>query len=110
MRDRDQDVLKSESWQKHWEAWKESGISQAEYARRVAVNLHQMRYWINKFNRPATPAGITALVKLPQQTPRPSEASIELVMDQRYRLIIRTGFDSHLLHAVLSSLEGRLCS
>jgi hypothetical protein len=62
------------------------------------INLHQLRYWISKFNRPATPAGITALVKLPQHTPRPSEASIELVMDQKCRLIIRTGFDSRLLH------------
>jgi hypothetical protein len=56
MSDRDQDALKSESWQKHRVAWKESGRSQAEYARRVALNLHQLRYWISKFNRPATPA------------------------------------------------------
>jgi transposase-like protein len=110
MSDRDQGALKSEDWRRHWEAWKASGISQVEYAREVAVNLHQLRYWISKFNRPETPATTTAMVKLTYQTPRLFEAPLELVVDTKYRLIIRTGFDASLLQAVLSSLEGRSCS
>jgi hypothetical protein len=101
-------LQKSENWRRHWEAWKTSGLSQAEYGRRQELPIHAFRYWITKFNQPAVPA-TTALVKLPVQARTIRESSIELVVDKKYRLIIRSDFDSDLLRAVLSSLEGRSC-
>lgn len=99
--------LSSGIWQQHWASWKAGGLSQAEYARQRQVNLHRFRYWINKFRRPENQAGSTALVKLPAQTLRPSESALELVVDKKYRLMIRPGFDPSLLQAVLSTLDGR---
>jgi hypothetical protein len=49
-------------------------------------------------------------VKLPLQVQTTRDASLELIVDKKYRLIIRRDFDSDLLRAVLSSLEGRSCS
>jgi hypothetical protein len=98
-----QGQLKSEKWRRHWEAWKESGMSQAEYGRRQELPIHAFRYWITKFNQPAIPA-TTALVKLPIQVQTARESSLELVVDKKYCLIIRKDFDSDLLRAVLSTM------
>jgi hypothetical protein len=104
------DAINSENWRRHWEGWKESGLSQAEYGRRHGLKIHIFRYWVTKFNQPETLPVTTALVKLPIQAQTTRDASLELVVDKKYRLIIRTDFDSDLLQAVLSSLEGRSCS
>lgn len=101
--------LNTESWRQHWEAWKVSGSSQAEYGRQHGLKIHTFRYWITKFNQPAL-AESTALVKLPIQAQTTRNASLELVIGKKYRLIIRADFDSDLLRAVLSSLEGQPCS
>jgi hypothetical protein len=109
MNQKNQSQIKTNHRRQHWEAWKASGLSQAEYGRRQELPIHAFRYWITKFNQPVIPA-TTALVKLPIKAQAAREASLELVVDKKYRLIIRTDFDSDLLRAVLSSLEGRLCS
>lgn len=109
MNPKKQSQIKSEHWRQHWEAWKASGLSQSEYGRRQGLPIHAFRYWITKFNQPVIPA-TTALVKLAVKAQAAREASLELVVDKKYRLIIRTDFDSELLQAVLSSLEGRSCS
>jgi hypothetical protein len=109
MNQKHQSQMKSEKWRQHWEGWKESGMSQAEYGRRQALPIHAFRYWITKFNQPSI-STTTALVKLPVQAQAKRETSLELVVDKKYRLIIRTDFDSDLLQAVLTSLETRPCS
>jgi hypothetical protein len=110
MKQKHQSQLKSENWKRHWEAWKESGMSQAEYGRRQGLKIHAFRYWVTKFNQPEALPVTTALVKLPIQAQTTRGASLELVVDKKYRLIIRTDFDSDLLQAVLTSLECRSCS
>lgn len=102
-------VVMPENWRKHWEAWKVSGLSQAEYGRRHQLNIHVFRYWITKFNQPQ-PLPMQSLVKLPTRIQNSSESTIELVVEQKYRLIIHKHFDASLLQAVLASLEGRVCS
>jgi hypothetical protein len=106
MNPKHQSQIKSEHWKQHWEAWKASGLSQSEYGRRQGLPIHAFRYWITKFNQPDIPT-TTALVKLAVQAQAASEAPLELVVDKKYRLIIRTCFDPALLRAVLASLEGR---
>jgi hypothetical protein len=103
-------TINSKIWRQHWEDWKESGLSQAEYGRRHGLEIHTFRYWVTKYNQPETLPATTALVKLPLQAQTMRDASLELVVDKKYRLIIRADFDSALLQAVLSSLEGRSCS
>ena len=105
-----QGAINSENWRQHWENWKASGLSQAEYGRRHKLKIHAFRYWVTKFHQPETLRATTALVKLPLQVQTTCDASLELIVDKKYRLIIRRDFDSDLLRAVLSSLEGRSCS
>lgn len=99
----------TECWRRHWEAWKESGLSQAEYSRQHQLKTHVFRYWVTKFNHPVNQSS-TALVKLPEQCKPIRESTLELVVQEKYRLLIRTGYDSSLLQEVLHSLEGRICS
>ena len=99
----------TERWRRHWKAWKESGLSQAQYGRQYQLKIHAFRYWVTKFNQPINQS-TTSLVKLPMQCKPIRESMLELVIQEKYRLLIRSGFDSHLLQEVLHSLEGRACS
>lgn len=107
MHRRNQNQAATESWRRHWEAWKESGLSQAQYSRQHQVKIHAFRYWVTKFNQPVNQSS-SALVKLPMQCKPIRETMLELVIQEKYRLLIRSGFDSHLLQEVLHSLEGRV--
>ena len=40
---------KTNLWSAHIEAWRQSGVSQAEYCRRNGINNHQFGYWKKKF-------------------------------------------------------------
>ena len=99
----------TECLRKHWEAWKESGLSQAEYSRQHKLKIQVFRYWVTKFNQPVKQSS-TALVKLPEQSKPIRESTLELVVREKYRLLIRTGYDASLLQKVLHSLEERICS
>ena len=99
----------TERWRRHWKAWKESGLSQAQYSRQHQLKIHVFRYWVTKFNQPINQSS-TALVKLPVQALSKRECLLELVIQEKYRLLIRAGFDPRLLQEVVHSLEGRACS
>lgn len=109
MHRRNQHQAATEGWRRHWEAWKESGLSQAQYSRQHQVKIHAFRYWVTKFNQPVKQS-FTALVKLPVQALPKRESLLELVIQEKYRLLIRSGYDPRLLLEVLNSLEGRACS
>lgn len=98
-----------EYWRRHWEAWKESELSQTKYSEQHQLKIHVFRYWVTKFNQPVNQSS-TALVKLPAQAQPFHESMLELVIQEKYRLLIRSGFDPRLLQEVLCSLEGRACS
>jgi len=104
-----QNQLATEHWRRHWQAWKESGLLQAQYSRQHQLKIHAFRYWVTKFNQPINQSA-TALVKLPVQAQPCHESLLELVITEKYRLVIRSGFNPRLLQEVLSSLEGRACS
>jgi hypothetical protein len=99
----------TERWRRHWKAWKESGLSQEQYGRQHQLKIHAFRYWVTKFNQPINQS-TTALVKLPVQAQPLRESLLELVIQEKYRLMIRSGFDPRLLQEVLRSLEGGACS
>lgn len=96
-------------WHQHYKAWKTSGQSQAEYAQHCQLKLHAFRYWITKFNQPSIQPA-KALVRVPLQAIPVRETFLELIVEGKYRLIIRPGFDAGSLQAVVSSLEDRSCS
>ena len=98
-----------EAWRRHWKAWKESGISQAEYGRRHNLKIHAFRYWVTKYNQPVKQSS-TALVKLPVQALPKRESWLELIIQEKYRLLIHSGYDPRLLQEVLNSLECQACS
>lgn len=41
-------------WKTHYDAWKESGKSVAEWCRDQEIKVHQMYYWVQRFERDET--------------------------------------------------------
>ena len=38
-------------WKARYDAWKESGQSVAEWCREQKINVHQMYYWVRRFEK-----------------------------------------------------------
>lgn len=96
-------------WRRHWESWKQSGLSQVAYSRKNQIPIHAFRYWITKYNQVASSEPTRALIKLPEQYKPRNEACLELEVGQKYNLRIKEGINPDLLKAVLDSLEERIC-
>ena len=54
---------REQSWRRHREQWKQSGVSQAAYCKQHQLIYHQFIYWNAKFNKLAQPAGSGTLSK-----------------------------------------------
>lgn len=94
-------------WKYHWESWKKSGLTRAEYSRQHKLPIQIFQYWVTKYNK-AKKETCTALVKLPAQC-KPASV-LELVIQGKYHLLIRSGFDSQHLQEVVQNLEKQACS
>ena len=58
---------KTKLWSAHIEAWRQSGISQAEYCRKKRINYHQFGYWKKKYTDKEKSAQCSAFVAIPIQ-------------------------------------------
>ncbi len=58
---------KTNLWSAHIEAWRQSGVSQAEYCRENGINNHQFGYWKKKFANIEKSAQRSAFVAIPVQ-------------------------------------------
>jgi hypothetical protein len=95
-----------EWWSRHVEAWRGSGLSQAEYCRRHGLLKGTLGYWSSKLGRESKR---TELVEVSQAGMKPGSARpIEVVVDGRYLMRLWPGTDRHHLGEVLTVLEGRV--
>jgi hypothetical protein len=46
---------KPQFWQAHINAWKASGLSQAQYCQQQEIQFHTFAYWRTRLNRTAAP-------------------------------------------------------
>ncbi len=58
---------KTDLWSAHVEAWRQSGVSQAEYCRKNGLSHHQFGYWKKKFTDKEKSAQCSAFVAIPIQ-------------------------------------------
>jgi hypothetical protein len=96
-----------EFWTKHVEAWRGSGLTQAEYCRRHRIAKGSLGYWSSTLKGRKRPA--TDLVQVGQATVREAKPSppIELAVGGRYLLRLWAGTDRDHMREVLSVLEGQ---
>jgi hypothetical protein len=98
---------KRQFWEKHIAQWGTSGLSQVEYCRANKIGLKSFQYWKRKSSgNGAPPAFIEVpLSKLFAAQVLPDNAHLCVVVDQRYRIEIRNGFDSEDLERVVRVLR-----
>ncbi|MCK5606105.1 IS66 family insertion sequence element accessory protein TnpB [Candidatus Pacearchaeota archaeon] len=90
---------KRKFWAAHVKAWKESGLSQAEYCRRQDLDSTRLSYWANKSN--VKPAAMTLV-----EVPRPVDVGTGLKLYAgHYQLEIGNQFAPAALEQVLKVLE-----
>ncbi len=64
-------LAKRTYWQQHVDAYRSSGLTQAEYAQRAGLAINRLGYWIRRdqdSQRPAAP-GQAALAAVPELLP-----------------------------------------
>ena len=95
-------------WKRHIDSWQQTGLSQAEYCRRHNLKHHQLVYWKKRFIKCETQVSFAALkladlLDMPKQAQRPA---LCLVVNDQFKIEIRTGFDAQLLRQLIFALRG----
>ena len=95
-------------WKHRIESWQETGLSQAEYCRRHNLKHHQLVYWKKRFLPTETgvsfvPLKLEDLLDVPART---DHASLCLVINQHFKVEIRSGFDAQLLRQLIFAVRG----
>ena len=95
------------TWTAHMEAWKNSGLSQAEYCQQQNLSRHQFTYWKCKL-RKKDPVTFVPILGTPLrcQDPAPNQAPIKLIIDSRYQVEIGEGFSPVTLSTLIRTLGG----
>ena len=112
---------REQSWRKHLVAWRESGLSQAEYCRRQRLNAVQFSIWKGRLKlRNQTAAGEVAsggLAAKPAPLFVPVRVNTATVGVIPFEVLLRTGrrvqvptqFDPDALRRLLAVLEATPC-
>jgi len=95
-------------WKQQIEQWQQTGLSQAEYCRRNNLKHHQLVYWKKRYLKAETevsfvPVQLEALLDIPAPA---DQASLTVIIDNKFKVEIAAGFDPQLLRQVVTALRG----
>jgi len=95
-------------WKQHIDSWQATGLTQAEYCRQPNLKHYQLVYWKKSFLKTETavsfvPLELEHLLDIPFQ---PDRAALCLVVNNHFKIEIRTGFDPQLLRQLIFALPG----
>ena len=98
-----------EKWSGLVSAWRTSGLSAVEYARREGVSVHSLRHWAGRLKEADGGAvarnGRVRIARLVREDGSSSSAEGELVVEiGGARIAVRSGFDPATLRAVIEVL------
>lgn len=108
---------KTEFWRKHVNAWRESGLSQAEYSRQAGIAVKILGYWKRKLKREqelheTSSAPAIVAVQLPQikeSAPEsavvPEHSHLFVHLQNGLRIEIPGDFTATVLEKLLRTLE-----
>jgi hypothetical protein len=100
---KEQLAQKRRQWKKHVEAWRASGLSQAQYCRRHNLKVHCLVYWRKKFARKNQDPVSFVQLKLPHDFQVTRPAAIKIAVG-RCRIEIQRGFDPETLKQLIHTL------
>lgn len=98
---------KARYWGAQVAQWRESGLSQAEYCRRMDLSKSSFGYWRRRLAQAEKNSGQRAeVVLVPMQTPpepKP-ETPVQLYVGKAYRIELSSGFRRQTLRDLLAAL------
>ena len=94
-------------WKQQIDSWQQTGLSQTEYCRRHNLKHHQLVYWKKRFLKTETAVTFAALqlddlLDIPGQ---PQRESLCLIINDQFKVEIRSGFDAQLLRQLIFALR-----
>ena len=95
-------------WKQHIDSWQQTGLTQVEYCRQHNLKHHQLVYWKKRFLKTETnisfvPLKLEDFLEVPT---RQDQSSLTLVINNRFKIEIRAGFDAQLLRQLIFVLRG----
>lgn len=100
---------KAAFWRRHVDAWRESGLSQAEYSRRHGVSVKALWYWKRRFEKeqnPSAAAPVIVAVQPSQLPPREKAyAPLMLYLQSGLRVEVCGDFDPAVLAKLVRTVE-----
>ena len=93
-------------WQRHVEAWRESGLSQADYCRQQGLNPKTLSAWVRRA-LPVdkdTPLEVIAVQVTPAPSTAITDANVSLRFPHGARLELSTAVSPHWLAELLRCL------
>jgi len=90
------------------EAWLASGLTAAEFAQQNGVTTASLARWHRELKQDARD-GISddGFIELTVRPDTPEPSAIEIIIDERHRVLIGPGFDESTLTGVLNVLDRR---
>ncbi len=98
---------KARYWGAHIEQWRESGLSQAEYCRRMDLSKSSFGYWRRRFAEAEQHTGqATEVVLVPMEARAEpeQETPLQLYVGEACRIELTAGFRRQTLRDVLAAL------
>ena len=95
---------KRKYWEDHFQAWKESGLSQIEYRRQNNLKSHLWWYWRKRISQ-ATDTDVK-FVPLSFTSGNMPGSQISVVTPNGYRIEIDQGFDFSKLRQMVEAVKG----
>jgi len=92
-------MTKEIEWQKHINAWKESGLSQAKYCRKHGLNVHTLSYWRSRLLKAQAPGEFVELGSAKRIDP------FEVLLAGGVVVKIPASFDSDALTRLIALLQ-----
>lgn len=86
-------------WKHHIAEFKKSGLTQKAYCAANNLKLKQLQYWKKKL----TAQSSVTLVQIPVETI--ANAPVRIVTENRYEVIVSSGFAQHTLRRTLEVLK-----
>lgn len=94
------------------EAWAESGLSVAAFARQHGIQAKRLGWWRKRLEEVAEPAPVFHRVQLIQDRERDEsggDGAVELVLRGGRRISVRPGFDTATLEQLVRVVESWSC-
>ena len=89
-------------WKRKLQEYRKSGLSRRTFSEQNGVNKSTLDYWFARISKEKRAQGLVEVkpVSIPVLN-----HSLQIVVADKYRIEVRDGFDSHLLGAVVKTLE-----